>query len=247
MEKSYEYYLIARLAIDERMKKSNFFGLNKVSASIRTGLAEVRAELGDQATQSAVEIYMPDFLKKRLLAENVKELEIKVDEIKSGYNINIKRLSNNYYWSADMLLCYGEISYCKKTDEVRLFVPKTSKVDDRTEGKKFRMDNFKVKKGEIHFYQDKKLMLSVADEIWLLKAEKQTTSSKEMHKFVSIEFEIEGRTYDYLCDGIEVKVGDMVMVPSMQGPKQVKVVRVFEQSEADAPLEITRYKSVINE
>ena len=67
-----------------------------------------------------------------------------------------------------------------------------------------------------------------------------------MHQFVSIQFESGGKTYDYLCDGIDVIKGDKVVIPSMNGPKEVLVCRVFQQSESDAPIEIVRYKSVLS-
>lgn len=247
LKKAYHYYLIARTAIDERMKVSNFFGLNKVSASIRTGLDEVRKELGDEVNQKYALIEMPYFLEHSLLDQKVKKLEVKISEIKAGYNIVIKRISENQWIDgSNLLLCIDDISYCKKTNEFKFYLPKEQMIEDRSEGKKIQIDNYKIKKGEIHFYCKKALIFSTTVDFWQMKAEKRTGSNK-MHQFVSIEFEKEGRHYDYLCDGIEVNEGDIVTVPGMQGPVEVKVLRVFEQSEADAPLEITRYKSVIKE
>ena len=243
---AYSYYLIARIAIDERMQHSNFFGLNTVSASIRSGLAEVRKELGSKVEAGHELVNISWFIGKYMLTGDCKELDVKVSETKSGYNITLKRLPKESYSDVNMVICYPEISYCKKSSEITFFLLKKNVIEIPAEEKAFKVNKIQGKKGEIHFYYKKKLMLSTSNDAWMLMQEKKV-GSKKMHKFVTIQFTQEGRAYDYLCDGMDIKPGDEITVPGYQGPQKVKAIRVFEQSEADAPLEITKYKSVIQE
>ncbi|MCQ2534863.1 MAG: sel1 repeat family protein [Clostridia bacterium] len=243
---AYSYYLIARLAIDERMQKNNFFGLTTVSASIRSGLSEVRNQLGDKCRNKVVAVNAYNFFNQYLLTDDVRDLRVKIEINKNGTNITFTRLKYNQYDTEPyMLLVYPTISYCKKTTSVKFFIPKECKITNFTENSSLVVDKVKLKNGEIHLYHNKKLVLSVDSEDWQIKAER-CRGSKMMHQFVSIQFEPGGKTYDYLCDGMDVITGDKVVIPSMNGPKEVLVCRVFQQSEADAPIEIVRYKSVLS-
>lgn len=242
---AYYYYLIAKLAIDERMKKSNFFGLTTVSASIRTGLSEVKKELGNAIKNKYISINPVVFFERFLLTGSVRNIELKIKSNKQGNSITFTRLKANAYDPApNMLFVFPEISYCKKSASITCFAPKECTLKNYTDSKTLIVDNVKEKKDELFFYYKRKLVLSIEKFDLRIKAEKET-GSKVMHKFASVQFEPGGKTYDYLCDGLNVNPGDFVLVPGMTGPQKTMVFRVFEQSEADAPLDIVKYKKVI--
>ena len=75
------------------------------------------------------------------------------------------------------------------------------------------------------------------------KNKKQPTG--QLLKFVSISFQTNGRTYDYLCEIPEVKVGDRIVVLGYDGETEVTVQRVFEKYESELGLPLDRYKKVI--
>ncbi len=242
---AYYYYLIAKLAIDERMKKSNFFGLTTVSASIRTGLSEVKKELGTAIKNKYISLNPVVFFERFLLTGSVRNIELKIKSNKQGNSITFTRLKANAYDPApNMLFVFPEISYCKKSASITCFVPKECSIKNYTDSKTLIIDKVKEKKDELFFYYKRKLVLSIEKFDLRIKAEKET-GSKVMHKFASVQFEPGGKTYDYLCDGLNVNPGDFVLVPGMTGPQKTMVFRVFEQSEADAPLDIVKYKKVI--
>ncbi len=242
---AYYYYLIAKLAIDERMKKSNFFGLTTVSASIRTGLSEVKKELGSELKNKYVSLNPDVFFDRILLTEGVRNIELKMKTNKQGTDITFTRLnSDKNDAEPNTLFVFPTISYCKKSASITCFVPKECTIKNNTDSKTLIVDKVKYKSGELLFYYKRKLLLSIEQVDLRVKAEK-VTGSKVMHKFASVQFEPGGKTYDYLCDGLNVKPGDFVLVPGMNGPQKTMVFRVFEQSEADAPLDIVKYKKVI--
>ena len=239
--RAYGFYLQARVAIDNRMKKTNFFGNTTVSAGIRNSISDIRKELGDSCRQKLHEIDLGE-LTKGTVFEGVREVRIKVERRKTETHITFRR-RKGYSWGPDpnMLFTFPDISLCRLSPEVKVSAPDWTSVEVVDDLKSFKADKVKLKKQSVHFYYKKKLVMSVERDGWYIKAEREKGSGK-MHQFVGICIEGSERVYDYLCDGVDIKPGDYVVVPSYNGPVKVKAVRVYEQSEADAPLEITQYK-----
>lgn len=243
---AYRYYLIAKVSVEERMRSSNFFGLSTVAANINSGLSELRKELGKEVMEKSCKVYPEMLLKQIVFANGVTKAQMTVREKKTGYSITIETLCNDKQWSIPkMLLVFPEISYCHKSNEVKLFIPKEAKVETITDDKTFEFDNVKMKKGELHLYYKKKLVFSTDASTWIIKADRKT-GSKVLHKFASVQFVPGGRTYDYLCDGMDIKEGDDIVIPGMNGEQVVKAVRVYEQPEMDMALELEKYKKVIS-
>ena len=239
---SYGFYLKARLAMDEYMKKHEFFGAGTVAAGIKKGLQEVKEELGDECMQRQVWLYFPDFLQERLFNSDNVVFRAELSEGKVSTSLKLTRVScYDFDHENPLVLTFPEISYCKRTAVIKLKCNARAVIENRAEKKTFLLDSVKCKKGQVHFYYQKKMVLSVWDEGWYIKAEKYAVSN-EMHKFVSVRFTPTGRLYDYLADGLDVQEGGEVMIPSMDGIKKMKVVKVFEQSAAEAALDIDKYK-----
>lgn len=242
---AYAYYLIARVAIDERMQHSDFFGLGKVSASIRSGLYEVKQELGEYCQQKTCGVDIESFIQKFMFGEYA-EMKVVVKKKKKGYKIILARTlgKGNIVQPYPYLLILPLISYCKKATETSFVLDQSAKVDVWAPKRTFYVDCIKIKKDGICFYYHKKKMMSVDQLVWNVKAEK-SRGAKKTHQFVSVQFEGNERNYDYICDGFDVKPGDFVTVPGRDGEADVRVIRVFEQSEAEAALKIKQYKKIL--
>ena len=259
---AYRYYLQARLAIDNRMRRSNFFGDTSVSASIRNAISEVRKELGDACRQKKQAIYLEKIAGD--VFAGVSAVRVKVERKKTETSITFHRVEN-FSWDPEpnILVTIPQISYCVLSPDVKVSAPAGTSVEFKeaalavasaginkallkgtsADQTLFYADEVRpmYAKGKVHFYLRRKLVMAVDMSGWYIKALREKGSDK-MHKFVGICFEGNERVYDYLCDGQDIRVGDYVIVPSYDGPVKVKAVRVYEQSEADAPLEITKYK-----
>ena len=76
-----------------------------------------------------------------------------------------------------LVLTFPEISYCKRTAVIKLKCNARAVIENRAEKKTFMLDNVKFKKGQAHFYYQKKLVLSVWDEGWCIKAEQSAAEA----------------------------------------------------------------------
>jgi len=236
---AYYYYLQARAAIDERAKTGNFFGNTVVSSNIRAGISRMKERLSELLHDS-MQVWLPRFVDKEILEESVMA-KVKIvrdnDAIKLVFS-RCDKLPGLYKYR---LFTFPSISYCERNHTIEVDSIDGGRVIDAFGQQDITFSKIKVKDDELQFYYKKKLVLSVSADGWIIKEQKREGSDK-IHRFVSICFDGNERMYDYLCDDLDVNAGDEVIVPSMNGDVSVRAVRVFEQSEADAPLEITRYK-----
>ncbi len=171
---AYAYYMIARVAIDERMQRSNFFGLGKVSANIRAGLNEVKRELGRYCRQKTCGIDIEAFVQEVMLKEYA-EMKVTVKKKKKGYKITLACTleKGNIGQPYPYLLTLPTISYCKKSAETLFVLGQDAKVDVRAPKQMFYVDRIKIKKNAIYFYHHKKKMMRVDQLVWNVKAEKK--------------------------------------------------------------------------
>lgn len=91
-------------------------------------------------------------------------------------------------------------------------------------------------------YFNGKLVADVDCEEYIVKIPFKKNTSK--HHFVSVAFQSNGRTYDYLCEIPGVSVGDRVIVETAQGEADVEVVRVFDKTSTETTLPISKYKPI---
>lgn len=64
-------------------------------------------------------------------------------------------------------------------------------------------------------------------------------------RMAAVEFQSEGRMYDYICPDEDIEEGDTVAVEGYAGVREVKVKKIFNAKAADLPLPLYRYKEVI--
>ncbi|MCR5147922.1 MAG: hypothetical protein K6C35_03035 [Eubacterium sp.] len=67
----------------------------------------------------------------------------------------------------------------------------------------------------------------------------------EKYHFVSVVFDKQGRSYDYLCDDLSVTIGDKAVVNGYNGETEVEVVDTYDKYESEIALPINRYKKIV--
>ncbi|MDD6021323.1 MAG: hypothetical protein PUB94_01480 [Oscillospiraceae bacterium] len=91
------------------------------------------------------------------------------------------------------------------------------------------------------FYYDGLAVLICKDCEFEIKRPK---SDSRKHRFISVRFTPGGKSYDYLCDDTDIKVGDTITVPADGEEKEATVVNIFEKTESETSLPIKAYKSL---
>lgn len=235
---AYEYYMLANLAIEDAMKRSHFFGHSTVAAHIKKGLGEVKRELGEQVEHSEILIDVIHLVDLKMLQGDATSVGVRIVPAEGGYDITFTRIGGH-----KLLITLAPVSYCEKCSSLTLFVP-DNMIEYMPTERGFTIDSVQESDdGEVSFLYEGKLMLRTNDFDWIFKASKKNTTGT-MHKFVSVQFAPGGRTYDYLCDGMDIQPGDEVIVPGLEGLQHLTAIAVHEQAEEDLPIDISRYKRV---
>ena len=73
---------------------------------------------------------------------------------------------------------------------------------------------------------------------------KQPSQNNRKYRFVSVRFDQSEKTYDYLCENDNIKIGDSVTVPVKKETAEATVVRIFEKSENEIEFPLKFYKKL---
>lgn len=125
VEQSYAFYLEAKLAIDERVNRFDYFGDKKVQHNIDEALERVRGKLPKEFFQNTVTINDPGPI--GALLSNSVGADISLEAVKGRYKIKAKGFGGENA-SGHVLLNMPEMSYCKLTDEVEMFLDSQTEI-----------------------------------------------------------------------------------------------------------------------
>lgn len=248
IEMAYAYYLEADLAIRERVKAANHYGDTVVYNGIQKALQETR-ELYTEKKKTIIFSYYPGWIKwmtvgHRRCRLTIKELSEGVLSIKAQI---LPRYDENKEFKT--LITVPSVDYSELRKSIRLKTKDDSSysVVDGTNEMVFNHISYDNRKNITKFYMDEKQVGSITTAGYIYKPNVSKPQKKEGEKyhFVSILFEKQGRTYDYLCDDQSVTAGDKVIVNGYNGETEVEVVNTFDKFESEIGLPIERYKKVV--
>ena len=248
IEMAYANYLEADLAIRERVKAANHYGDTVVYNGIQRALQETR-ELYTEKKKTIIFSYYPGWIKwmtvgHRRCRLTIKELSEGILSIKAQI---LPRYDENKEFKTLITVPSADYSELKKSIRLKTKDDSSYSVVDGTNEMVFNHISYDNRKNITKFYMDEKLVGSILTAGYIYKPNVSRPQKKEGEKyhFVSILFEKQGRTYDYLCDDQSVTAGDKVIVNGYNGETEVEVVNTFDKFESEIGLPIERYKKVV--
>lgn len=172
LKMAYIYYMQARLAIRNRMADHTFFGDAKVSASISSGIAEIREELGDECRQKRAEIDLYSLIENVMLTDS-RYVEVLIVRKKTITSLTVRRMEMSP-WEPEpnVLITIPEISMCKLTREINVTAPASVPVELRVDDSEIKVNHVKIRNDKIHFYNGRRLVMTVGGYGWYIRAEK---------------------------------------------------------------------------
>ncbi len=243
-DEAYEYYLQADFAIKQRLRDCNWYGDGSVAAGIGNAIAEILPETAFAKPRRKLYYSSLQYILSSAF-ELHRRVEAKIQRLKNGqYSLTFRILPNEgEKYPPRFFVTEPGAHFCGYKD--RLIFKTKNVYKFFIDGKAFEGDRATVVcddvSGNCFFLYGK----CVAELYASLFTVFPSAEKGKARIFVSVTFSDGGRHYDYLCDIPGVKVGDEVIVPTNEGAARVRVVKVFEKTEAETTLPISKYKSVI--
>ncbi len=242
---AYYYYLQADFAIKMRMLETDYYGDAKVADGIRKTIEEIlpqtsyvkpKRTVNPSSIERIVRYYYP---KNRLL-------EMKAKKLKSGeYSLVFRILpKDGEKYTPKLFITDPAAHFCGMLDSVTVKTINCTKIKIGNRILKDKTATVIFDSAEIDgLYLYGKLVAEIDCQHYRLKFPDK--SKAERHRFAAVVFQFGNRTYDYLCNIADVRVGDKVIVKTNQGETEVEVVRVFEKDATETALPISKYKSIL--
>jgi hypothetical protein len=235
------YYLIADFAIKKRLE-FNYFGDTSVAMKIHDEIAKYEKDrpISHKKTHTSCYPYALNIAMQGSICK------ITFKELKSGIKITAKRMPPSGKDKArSFFIVEPYARYCILTDNVSETAKDVSNIWTENNSNTFYADSMEDTDGKLIFkFYGKEVAYIVAKKYsYTLKS--QNEKSTEKHRFAKVLFKTKGRGYDYIADGIELSVGDKVIVPTYSGEVSATVIKVFELPFKDMPLEAKRYKKIV--
>lgn len=236
-EKMTELYYQARFAIRMRMKAAEHYGDRTVAESIDKALEEAKQISGFKLKKKA-EMYslyplFYDYLNSGEM------LDVKSKEMANGkYKLIFKPHSKRGEKNKRLFITVPELDMCGLYDSLTVTVI----CEDEYSFAFCAEDTVTVDKMDDEgFYFDGVQCIYLRDCIFEIKKPKNEEIS---YRFVSVEFEPNGKHYDYICDNENIKEGDKITVPTFDENAQATVVKIFEKTDSETALPIKAYKRI---
>ena len=244
---AYAYYLQAALASKMRVKEDDFFGNTSVALGIRKSLARVKRELPENFFEPYYSETYPSIMEN--MVDGGFSAQISVSGRKNGNcDLNIIRIpAKNDADAAPLMLCMPALDHCALTDRVKLRcvdVKLSSEFDGR---RKVFYDSIEwdARNGKVILYDLGKQVGWIEAGEYRFYAPRKKKAAGQVLNFVSVSFSEGGRTYDYLCDIPNVKIGDKVIVNGYEGETEVTVKELFTADQTELGIPLERFKSVL--
>ena len=139
------------------------------------------------------------------------------------------------------------LDHCALTDRVKLRcvdVKLSSEFDGR---RKVFYDSIEwdARNGKVILYDLGKQVGWIEAGEYRFYAHRKKKAAGQVLNFVSVSFSEGGRTYDYLCDIPNVKIGDKVIVNGYEGETEVTVKELFTADQTELGIPLQRFKRVL--
>lgn len=243
--KAYAYYLEADCAARRRAEQTSFWGAHNVAATAASNLQEAKTHLPQTYLVKQIAERGPRFFLELLDGHFMGEIFIRKE--KGGtYDMFLGRRWNGA-GRIPFLVTEPRLSFCCVTEElhisglggkIKLKGKKKHRVvfdDAAWDAKRHRL---------VLYLAEKKVGVLACREYVLYAPGRQPKHGKRL-RFARITFQRGGKRYDYLCDDKNVKAGDTVIVPGMNGDVPVYVESIVHMRTSELPLPFYRYKSVV--
>lgn len=231
------YYYQADFAIRMRMLEADNYGDEKVAKAIRKAFDETK-ELVDFEPQKTFGFYdIAHFFQSYLKGGNL--LELKAKEMSYG-KFKLTFHAHNKHGETHpkrLFITIPELDMCGMYDsftvmvnprfDEKVFCNEGTFLIDEMQYDRFSFDGFPVFICEDCEYKIK-----------------QPSQNNRKYRFVSVRFDQSEKTYDYLCENDNIKIGDSVTVPVKKETAEATVVRIFEKSENEIEFPLNFYKKI---
>ena len=243
--KAYTYYLEADYAARRRAEQTTFWGAHHVAATAASKLQEAKTHLPQKYLAKQITERGPRFFLALLDGHFMGELCVK--KKKGGmYDIFLGRRWNGA-GRIPFFVTEPRLGLCRVTEElyitgaggkIKLKGKKNHRVvfdDAAWDAKRHRL---------VLYLAEKKVGVLACCEYCLYAPDHQPKHGKRL-RFARVTFQRDGKPYDYLCDDKEVKAGDTVIVPGMNGDVPVHVIAMIHMKMSELPLPFYRYKHIV--
>lgn len=245
-EQAYRYYLQADMAAKDRANNNDFFGYTTVALNVKKALDEAKKKLPEDYWKEYMRFNTPDPFEDLIRGNWLAKVSA-VESKESNITLKATRISNKAEYDADPIMyTFGPINYCGIQSEIELIaVEAESSLIESAEAVVFDEVDYDYDNDRICFNRNGETAAWVKCKEFRFYPPKENEPSGDILKFVSIAFQDNGRTYDYLCNISGIQIGDKVIVPGYDGEKEVEVKDIFEKHESELGLPLERYKKVI--
>lgn len=231
------YYYIARFAIKMRMKTNNFYGDTSVAAAIDKAIAETKEQMEYQPLNKISLFTLVGLFSDYF--RNGEKLDVKVTQLSSGnYRLVFKtHKTHNDKYPKKLFLAFPLLDMCGMYDSLSVIVSVNEDSEIEFSENMFTVDDID---SEYFFFNDK----PVAKFCYCDFIIKKPKTNSELHRLISVRFGNNDKSYDYLCDNTEIKIGDLVTVDANGEKTQAVVTDIFEKAENELALPLNVYKKI---
>ena len=245
--KAYMYYTEAAYASDLRLKHMDFFGIHTVAASIQKALEETKAQLPKDYFHTHLDLRWTDLFE--VLTNGNHQCEL-TRTVKSNGKVwlKAKRIPTQHEPKPPyMLMTYPSLHICKLVREISLEVcnEKAYWFKDDKAAVRYDYTEYNYAKERFEFYFDRELTAWIQADAFRLYARRVPKPHGPEHRVVSVQFQPNGRVYDYLSDIEDIRPGDTVIVNGYDGETEVTVVEVRVRKESELGLPVEKYKKIV--
>lgn len=246
-QNAYGYYLQADFALKRRAMNSDLFGDTTVAINIQKALEETRAMLPEDFFSDYIVMTHPwifwGFLEDGYRAG----ITFRNNDDGSVF-VQVRRIPKRTENGATpILLTCPEIDYCGFVTGIELTAIGLDTSFDPGAGKEIKYDSCEWNPTDwrIDFYYDEDMVGWISCEEYRFYRRKKEAPGGEQLTLVSVAFGQSDKTYDYICELTDVKVGDRVIVIGYDGETEAEVRAVYIRYESELALPIERYKRVV--
>lgn len=234
---AFYYYLQAEFAIRMRMMEMNYYGDSKVSGAITKAIAEAKAHIGFQSTES-IHYYSLSGMFEAALSEG-KKVDLCITKCgELTYRMTFKAHNRKEEKiGRRMFLTVPEFELSGLFSEYTLTYYPTEELSESLLSKELVIDEMRFDA----LCYDGEPLIQICGYFLL---EKQKNKDARTYRFVSVTFGGD-KLYDYLCEDESVAVGDKVRVLAAGEEKVVTVRRTFHKTEQEMSLPLHAYKAVL--
>ena len=238
------FYLLAKDAINKRMENEDNYGDEKVAMAIDEALKRVEEKAPYEAKQSLNS--KDPFIFESLLQEEY-SARFEVKKTNNKITISGRRIPlSDEDTPLPVMVVVPESRHVELCNVITYHLNKVSKLSV-PKNNHFIADDIlaterKDGKMTVDFILNNELVATIIAESYTFKFHQE--KKKVFHRLACVVFEGSDQGYDYLCDDLEVKTGDKVIVEA-SGKRKVVTVRSIEKyEEKELPLGISKYKKI---